>query len=210
MREARVTLDDREFATMGIADLVALFRGAGIRDVDAVACRGTGAVVEVAVAEPVPEDRLSALDCVDHWERVGGARDAVRYVVSFTAPALPDSLAGETDDLLGTCDPEVGDDAAVLSLVGAQETIAAAIREYESAGVSPDLERLGAYEGGAGPLDDLTDRQREVLRTAYEQGYFEVPRAATTDDVAAALDLDSSTVTEHLQRAERNLLAHHL
>lgn len=205
-----MTLDDREFATMGIADLVALFRDAGIRDFEAVACRGTGAVVEVAVADPVPEDRLSALDCVDHWERLGGARDTARYVVSFTAPALPDSLAGETDDLLGTCDPEVGDDAVVLSLVGAQETIAAAIREYESAGVSPDLERLGAYEGPAQPLDDLTDCQREVLRTAYEQGYFEVPREATTEDVAIELGVDASTVTEHLQRAERNLLAHHL
>jgi predicted DNA binding protein len=28
--------------------------------------------------------------------------------------------------------------------------------------------------------------------------------------VAAELDLDASTVVEHLQRAERNLMAHHL
>jgi predicted DNA binding protein len=28
--------------------------------------------------------------------------------------------------------------------------------------------------------------------------------------VAANLDVDASTVTEHLQRAERNLLANHL
>jgi len=35
---------------------------------------------------------------------------------------------------------------------------------------------------------------------------YEVPRGASTDDVAEAVGLDPSTVAEHLQRAERNLL----
>ena len=41
-------------------------------------------------------------------------------------------------------------------------------------------------------------------------GYYEVPREASTADIAAEIDVDPSTVTEHLQRAERNLLSHHL
>jgi predicted DNA binding protein len=45
-----------------------------------------------------------------------------------------------------------------------------------------------------------------VLRTAHRLGYFAVPREASTAEVAAALGLDDSTVAEHLQRAERNLL----
>lgn len=210
MREAEVTLADGEFEAMGIDDLVSLFRDAGILDFEEVVCQGTGAVLEVGTQERVPEDQLSALDSVDYWEYLEGARDAHRYVVAFTAPELPDSLAEEMDGLLGTCDPDIGDAAAVLSLVGRQEDIANTIREYEAAGVSPDLEKLATYEGPVQPLDELTDRQREVLETAYDEGYFEVPREATTEDVATALDVDASTVTEHLQRAERNLLAHHL
>jgi predicted DNA binding protein len=41
-------------------------------------------------------------------------------------------------------------------------------------------------------------------------GYYEVPRDVSTNEIAAQLDLDSSTVAEHLQRAERNLLSTHL
>lgn len=50
----------------------------------------------------------------------------------------------------------------------------------------------------------------EVLETAYEAGYYELPCATATEAVAAELELHPSTVAEHLQRAERNLLAHHL
>lgn len=210
MREARLTIDDSEFATMGIEGLVSTFREAGMRDFEELVCRGTGAIVEVGVEARVDEERLSGLECVDQWEYLAGCSDGHRYVVAFTAPELPESLADEMADLLGTCDPDVAERETELSLVGSQETISNTIREYESADVSPALEKLGSYEGPEQPLDDLTDRQREVLRTAYDMGYYEVPREVTTDDVAADLNVDSSTVTEHLQRAERNLLAHHL
>ncbi|MFB6160523.1 MAG: helix-turn-helix domain-containing protein [Haloferacaceae archaeon] len=48
----------------------------------------------------------------------------------------------------------------------------------------------------------LTDRQREVLTTAYEMGYFERPRRANATEVAAALDIAPSTFREHLSVAE--------
>lgn len=49
-----------------------------------------------------------------------------------------------------------------------------------------------------------------MLRTAYEMGFYEVPKAASVDDVAAELGLEGATVSEHLQRAERNLISHQL
>jgi len=52
----------------------------------------------------------------------------------------------------------------------------------------------------------LTDRQREVLSRAHEMGYFEHPREATAGDVADALDISTSTFTEHLAAAQRKLL----
>ncbi|ELZ43821.1 DNA binding protein [Halorubrum californiense DSM 19288] len=52
----------------------------------------------------------------------------------------------------------------------------------------------------------LTDRQSEVLRTAYRMGYFERPRDANARDVAEALDISPSTFAEHLATAQRKLL----
>ena len=68
--------------------------------------------------------------------------------------------------------------------------------------------REQAEESELIPVDmrRLTDRQREVLRTAHEMGYFEYPRGANASEVAAALDIEPSTFTEHLNAAQSKLL----
>ena len=206
MREANVSITDAAFEVMGIEELIALGREAGIRDFEELACHGTGAIVQVEVETPYDEERLSALECVDQWEYVSETDHGHLYVIAFTAPELPETLSEEAEDLIGTCDPRLGEREATMSLIGSQETISSTISAYESAGVSPDLQKLGSYEGRGHPLDALTDRQREVIKTAFDMGYYEVPREMSTEEIAAELELDPSTVAEHIQRAERNVL----
>lgn len=64
----------------------------------------------------------------------------------------------------------------------------------------------GGDSGGAG----LTDAQRAAVRTAYELGYFEIPRTATLDDVAAELDISASSCSERLRRAQTHLIEAHV
>jgi PAS domain S-box-containing protein len=52
----------------------------------------------------------------------------------------------------------------------------------------------------------LTDRQIEVLRTAYLSGFFEWPRETTGEEVAEMLDITQPTVNRHLRVSERKLL----
>ncbi|GAB7021051.1 helix-turn-helix domain-containing protein [Halostagnicola bangensis] len=52
----------------------------------------------------------------------------------------------------------------------------------------------------------LTDRQRDVLETAFEMGYFDYPKGANASEVASALDISRSTVTEHLATAQTKVL----
>ena len=52
----------------------------------------------------------------------------------------------------------------------------------------------------------LTDRQREVLETAYDMGYFEHPKGANAQEVAAELDINSATLRGHLSAAQSKLL----
>jgi hypothetical protein len=56
------------------------------------------------------------------------------------------------------------------------------------------------------PGDGLTDRQQEALRTAYEMGYFGIPRGASLDDVAAELGVSASSLSERLRRAQTHLI----
>ena len=51
----------------------------------------------------------------------------------------------------------------------------------------------------------LTERQSEVLRTAYRMGYFEYRGGANAGQVADALDITDSTFAEHLSKAQSRL-----
>ena len=52
----------------------------------------------------------------------------------------------------------------------------------------------------------LTRKQRQVLETAHEMGYFEHPKRTNAAEVADALDIAPSTFTEHLAAAQRKVL----
>jgi DNA-binding CsgD family transcriptional regulator len=209
MREALLRIDETDFAALGIEELVATARAAGIAEFDELACHGDSSVIKVGVEAPMDEDVLEDLAYVHDWDRVADGETAV-YVISFVAPGLSGDVADASGDLVGTCDPSVDDRGATMTLTGPQDAIAGTVDGYEADGASPELRRLGGYRGDGRPLEALTRRQREVVETAYEQGFYEVPRAASTEAVADELDLDPSTVAEHLQRAERNLMAHHI
>ena len=58
-------------------------------------------------------------------------------------------------------------------------------------------------DGAAG----LTDRQRSVLETAYEKGYYDWPRGHTAEEVAEHLDIASATLHQHLRAAEHALVS---
>lgn len=53
---------------------------------------------------------------------------------------------------------------------------------------------------------DLSGRQKEVLLTAYESGYYEWPRVVSGQELADELGISQPTFSEHLRAAERKLL----
>jgi PAS domain S-box-containing protein len=59
----------------------------------------------------------------------------------------------------------------------------------------------------ASVLDRLTDRQLEVIETAYYSGFFESPRKATGEVVANSLDISPQAFYQHVRTAQRKLFA---
>ena len=92
-----------------------------------------------------------------------------------------------------------------------REVVAALDERAERVEVRYLVQSTAGGDGGADPtLVDrgrLTDRQREVLRTAYRMGYFEYPRSANATEVAEELGIGLSTLAEHLAAAQSKLLA---
>jgi hypothetical protein len=63
-----------------------------------------------------------------------------------------------------------------------------------------------AWSGEVGPADALTPGQREALRAAFETGYFRVPREATLAEVADALGVSDTAVSQRLRRGVERLV----
>ena len=59
----------------------------------------------------------------------------------------------------------------------------------------------------ASVLDRLTDRQLEVLETAYYSGFFESPRKADGKAVADSLDISPQAFYQHIRTSQRKLFA---
>jgi DNA-binding CsgD family transcriptional regulator len=73
--------------------------------------------------------------------------------------------------------------------------------------VDVTLKRTGEYQPEIGdPAAQLTDRQKEILRTALVAGYYDIPRRATQRDLAAELGLSRGTIGDHLRRIEVRII----
>ncbi|EMA44740.1 helix-turn-helix domain-containing protein [Halococcus saccharolyticus] len=73
--------------------------------------------------------------------------------------------------------------------------------------IAPTIEGVSEFDvRREAPAAALSDRQLEAVRVAVELGYYESPHQATHADIAAEIGCSPSTVTEHLQKAERKLV----
>lgn len=54
--------------------------------------------------------------------------------------------------------------------------------------------------------DQLTDKQLEVLRTAYLSGYFSWPRRSTAEECAEALGIAQPTFSQHIRTAQEKIM----
>jgi hypothetical protein len=73
--------------------------------------------------------------------------------------------------------------------------------------VDVDVREVGGMAGLPGLHETvLSERQRRAVRAGLELGYYDVPRTASHEDVATAIDCAPSTAAEHLRKAESKLL----
>ena len=76
------------------------------------------------------------------------------------------------------------------------------------ADIDIDIRGIGRPDGvdrGSLPIDALSPRQREVFQLAREEGYYATPTKASATELAAQLDISTSTLHEHLHKAEATL-----
>ncbi|QKY20442.1 helix-turn-helix domain-containing protein [Halolamina sp. CBA1230] len=98
------------------------------------------------------------------------------------------------------------DGTVVFSVFGPDAELQHAVEAVPDS-IDVSVEAVGGLAATTAAVDaGLTDRQREVIETAIDLGYYDVPRTASQAAVADALDCAPSTVAEHLRKAESRVL----
>ena len=54
--------------------------------------------------------------------------------------------------------------------------------------------------------DELTQRQEQITRMAFERGYFDFPRRIGLKDLAKIFDISTSTLSEILRKGQRRIM----
>ncbi len=166
-----------------------------------------------AIADVSPEAVL-ALEAefvgVESLQHVGSGNEH-RFRATVTGSTVATTLlscGGVPDEIRSHPDETV----AVVSLPSQLDVrvFVERVREvYPDAELLSRRDRSGPRAGDVRETMDtkLTDRQREVLTTAYESGFFESPRETTGAQLADLLDVSQPTVTHHLREGQRRLFA---
>jgi predicted DNA binding protein len=97
----------------------------------------------------------------------------------------------------------IRDGEATLDVTAPHDRLSALGEQLEGFGMDYAVEHV--YDS-FDPESLLTDRQRGVLQTAVEQGYYDTPRRCTLAELATELDVAKSTLSEVLHRAEGTVL----
>lgn len=157
-------------------------------------------------------EAASGLDDLEHVRVVRDGGDGGLLEYRFAESSLLGTLT-EAGVKLGSADVDAGtgrlvveapQDAAVRNLIDRIRDVAPtatllAQRERDRSAVEFDVP--------GGPIEKLTDRQREALETAYHAGYFEWPRESTATEVAESMGIAAPTLNRHFRRAQHKLLS---
>jgi predicted DNA binding protein len=103
---------------------------------------------------------------------------------------------------------EVMDGKIRMTFLGKPKQLKALLATFDNIGLQCKVVLMTeASFSPSAPLSCLTQKQREVLVTSFNEGYYDVPRRIGSQELARKLGLKSSALIEHRRKAERRLIA---
>ncbi len=162
--------------------------------------------VEISTSSP-PEDivnRVKSSKTVirsDLQEVDGG-----KVVGAVTTDSCPVCRAISGIDCSLVSATSVGDRSILWELLVTDDAALNALLErLVSDGVSFEVRKKRKLKS----RKELTTRQEEILKMAFELGYFDFPKKIKLDDLSRRLGISSSTLAEILHRAEKHIMTKH-
>jgi predicted DNA binding protein len=210
MREFTATVPYSELEKFGVLEVIQGFRSCGVEEMSTLVCKGSHGVGLVEADRPLNRKELLELDYIHRLESLGECDDQYEYLFEMEAPKLDWVIDEFAFQIFLSTNPKLTDHGFEATFVGSQKALnqaASALDDVEGVeNITCEITHICDYSGQTGLLESLTNRQQEVMEMAHSMGYYDIPRRVSSDDLGDSLELEKSTVLEHLRRAEYNLL----
>ena len=109
-------------------------------------------------------------------------------------------------NLIWTTPTLISENKLIYSCIGDQENITKFIEVMKNYGEVIDMRFQRAVYHEHDILSVLTDKQREIVITAKNHGYYEYPRKINSGDLSVKVGISKGTLVEHLRKAEIRIM----
>ena len=96
--------------------------------------------------------------------------------------------------------------SVVLSVIGDEKDLNRIAKACKLLGSIDQISFSKAFLQGIDMLQCLTDKQKEIIIKAKQQGYYEYPRKVSSDHLSKQIGLSKATTIEHIRKAENRLM----
>jgi predicted DNA binding protein len=146
----------------------------------------------------------STVNSVHHMNSANGRH---LYDLSTTFTEASPFYTATADQLTILTAAGQGDTWTVLFWASSPAVVEACQRAVGDSGLDWDIQNLYRSQSRShNPLTALTPVQRETMTTAFELGYFDIPRTVSMQELSEELGVTPNAVSERVRRAEAKLL----
>jgi predicted DNA binding protein len=128
-------------------------------------------------------------------------------LIRYTEPEETKGLFSESDlGLVHTIPTIISPEKFIISMMGERKNLADFVKMIKNAGTIRKMSfRRAAYQK-ADILDVLTDKQREVMVAAFQNGYYDYPKRISSKQLCRKVSISKPTLLQHMRKAEGRIL----
>jgi hypothetical protein len=124
-------------------------------------------------------------------------------LIRYTESEEAKELFQESDlGLIHTIPTIISPDKFTISMMGERKNLADFVEMMKGAGIIRKMAfRRAAYQS-ADLLAVLTNKQREVMLAAFQNGYYDYPKKISSKQLCSKVSISKPTLLQHLRKAE--------
>lgn len=92
-------------------------------------------------------------------------------------------------------------------LFAERESLSRTYDHCANRGLDLEIERVFNIDDGRQGRFGLTDKQQDMVRQAFEHGYYSIPRETSAQDLANEIGISHQALSERLRRAHESIIA---